>query len=132
MEQLQKIINDRIAFMLGQQALRSIMLQSENEALRAEADALRAEVERLRRPAEDQKGSLHGLRKAGARQWAESGATENEVASFLAHRGTRTASTYTREADRQRLSDSGWEKVKAATNLAQPSKKVGRTGGETP
>lgn len=50
-------------------------------------------------------GSAHGLRKAGAPRLAEAGATEWEIASYLAHSSTKTAAIYAasqpREACRQ-------------------------------
>jgi integrase len=47
--------------------------------------------------------SAHGLRKAGATRLADYGASENEIAAFLAHKDTRMASIYTRKRDRARL-----------------------------
>ncbi|MFT3972017.1 MAG: tyrosine-type recombinase/integrase [Amaricoccus sp.] len=59
-------------------------------------------------------GSLHGLRKAGATRLADAGASEWEIASYLAHKDTRQASTYTKKANRPRLADSGFAKIEAA------------------
>jgi integrase len=61
-------------------------------------------------------GSLHGLRKAGATRLANAGASEWEIASYLAHTDTKEAATYTKKANRGRLSDSGFAKVNV-TNL---------------
>lgn len=58
-------------------------------------------------------GSLHGLRKAGATRLADAGATEWEVASFLAHSDTTQAAVYTKKANRSALADSGFAKLKA-------------------
>ncbi len=58
-------------------------------------------------------GSLHGLRKAGATRLANAGATEWEIASFLAHADTSQASVYTKKANRARLADSGFAKLPA-------------------
>lgn len=62
-------------------------------------------------------GSLHGLRKAGATRLANAGATEWEVASYLAHKDTKQAATYTKKADRSKLADSGFAKLENASNL---------------
>jgi integrase len=56
-------------------------------------------------------GRLHGLRKAGAVRLADAGATDWEVASYLAHTDTKQASTYTKKANRSRLADSGFAKM---------------------
>lgn len=56
-------------------------------------------------------GRLHGLRKAGAVRLANAGATDWEVASYLAHADTKQASTYTKKANRSRLADSGFAKM---------------------
>mgnify|MGYP000551355771 FL=1 len=57
-------------------------------------------------------GSLHGLRKAGATRLADAGASEWEIASYLAHSDTTQAAVYTKKANRARLSDSGFAKLK--------------------
>ncbi len=54
--------------------------------------------------------SLHGLRKARARSLAESGASENEIAAFLAHATTGEAQRYTRAANRERLARNAAER----------------------
>lgn len=59
-------------------------------------------------------GSLHGLRKAGATRLADAGATEWEIASYLAHSDTTQAAVYTKKANRARLADSGFAKLNAA------------------
>ena len=58
-------------------------------------------------------GSLHGLRKAGATRLANAGATEWEIASYLAHSDTTQAAVYTKKANRARLADSGFAKLNA-------------------
>ncbi len=55
--------------------------------------------------------TAHGLRKAGARRLAEAGATENELAAFLAHSSTREAARYTAAANRSKLTDSAMAKL---------------------
>lgn len=55
--------------------------------------------------------SAHGLRKAGAVRLANHGATEHEIAAFLAHKDTRMASLYARKHDRALLADSGFAKL---------------------
>lgn len=62
-------------------------------------------------------GSLHGLRKAGATRLADAGATEWEIASYLAHADTRQAATYTKRANRSKLADSGFAKLRNVSNL---------------
>ncbi|NJM81215.1 MAG: tyrosine-type recombinase/integrase [Tabrizicola sp.] len=64
-------------------------------------------------------GSIHGLRKAGATRLADAGASEWEIASYLAHADTTQARTYTRKANRARLADSGFEKVRKLSNPAK-------------
>lgn len=58
-------------------------------------------------------GSLHGLRKAGATRLADAGASEWEIASYLAHSDTTQAAVYTKKANRARLADSGFAKLNA-------------------
>lgn len=59
--------------------------------------------------------SLHGLRKALGARLAEAGATQEEIAAALGHRGTRTAEIYTKGAEKRRLADAGFAKL-AGTN----------------
>jgi integrase len=56
----------------------------------------------------------HGLRKLGATQLAEHGASEIEIMAFLAHKSTREALTYVKAAQRKKLSAGGMAKVRAA------------------
>ncbi|OYU19639.1 MAG: integrase [Rhodobacteraceae bacterium PARR1] len=56
-------------------------------------------------------GSAHGLRKSGATRLAEAGATEWEIASFLAHKDTKTAAIYVRKANRARLASNGMARL---------------------
>ena len=56
-------------------------------------------------------GSAHGLRKAGATRLAEAGATEWEIASFLAHKDTKAAAVYVRKANRARMASNGMAKL---------------------
>lgn len=62
-------------------------------------------------------GSLHGLRKAGATRLADAGATNWEIASYLAHKDTKQADVYTKKANRSKLADSGFAKLAAMSNL---------------
>lgn len=64
-------------------------------------------------------GSVHGLRKAAATRLAVAGATENEIAAFLAHTDTKQASTYTKSASRPKLADSGFEKLANLSNTSE-------------
>lgn len=70
-------------------------------------------------------GSIHGLRKAGATQLADAGASEWEIASYLAHADTTQARTYTRKANRARLADSGFKKMRKSSNAADSLDKDG-------
>lgn len=63
-------------------------------------------------------GSLHGLRKAGATRLAEAGASNWEIASYLAHKDTKQADTYTKKANRAKLADSGFAKLASVSNFA--------------
>lgn len=64
-------------------------------------------------------GSLHGLRKAGATRLADAGATEWEIASFLAHADTKQAAVYTKQANRSKLADSGFAKLGTVSNTSR-------------
>lgn len=64
-------------------------------------------------------GSIHGLRKAGATRLADAGASDWEIASYLAHTDTTQASIYTREANRSKLADSGFEKLGNLSNAPE-------------
>lgn len=75
-------------------------------------------------------GSIHGLRKAGATRLADAGASEWEIASYLAHADTTQARTYTRKANRARLADSGFEKVRKLSNTTEQLDKSGRKSHE--
>lgn len=71
-------------------------------------------------------GSLHGLRKAGATRLADAGATEWEIASYLAHSDTTQAAVYTKKANRARLADSGFAKLRAG-NVSNLTDELDRT-----
>ncbi|MBL4917765.1 tyrosine-type recombinase/integrase [Szabonella alba] len=62
-------------------------------------------------------GSLHGLRKAGATRLADVGASNWEIASYLAHKDTKQADTYTKKANRSKLADSGFAKLTNVSNF---------------
>jgi len=62
-------------------------------------------------------GSLHGLRKAGATWLADAGATNWEVASYLAHKDTKQADTHRKKANRAKLADSGFAKLGNVSNF---------------
>lgn len=75
--------------------------------------------------------AAHGLRKAGATRLADVGATEWEVMAFLAHGTPKEAATYTKNANRARLSDSGFAKlagVKPERNVSNLSAKLDKEG----
>ncbi|MDP2739069.1 MAG: tyrosine-type recombinase/integrase [Pseudorhodobacter sp.] len=72
-------------------------------------------------------GSLHGLRKAGATRLADAGASNWEIASYLAHKDTKQADTYTKTANRSKLGDSGMAKLPIVSNLSNElDRKVGK------
>lgn len=73
-------------------------------------------------------GSLHGLRKAGATRLANAGATEWEIASYLAHTDTKEAATYTKKASRSGLADSGFAKL-TAKNVSNLPRKLDNNSG---
>lgn len=75
-------------------------------------------------------GSLHGLRKAGATRLANAGATEWEIAAYLAHTDTTQAKVYTKRANRSRLADSGFAKL-SSLNVSNLSKRLDKKGGKT-
>lgn len=64
-------------------------------------------------------GSIHGLRKAGATRLADAGASEWEIASYLAHADTTQARIYTRKANRSKLADSGFQKLGKLSNPSE-------------
>lgn len=64
-------------------------------------------------------GSIHGLRKSGATRLADAGASEWEIASYLAHADTTQARIYTRKANRSKLADSGFEKLWKLSNSSE-------------
>lgn len=53
----------------------------------------------------------HGLRKAAARRLAEAGCTAHEIASITGHASLSEVERYTRDADQERLSGSGMDKL---------------------
>lgn len=59
-------------------------------------------------------GSAHGLRKAGATRAADAGATEYELMAMHGWSDPRTASIYTRKANREKLARSGSAKLNKA------------------
>lgn len=61
-------------------------------------------------------GSIHSLRKAGATRLADAGASDWEIASYLAHTDTTQARIYTRKANRSKLADSGFKKLRKMSN----------------
>ncbi|WP_172293777.1 tyrosine-type recombinase/integrase [Pseudoruegeria sp. HB172150] len=75
-------------------------------------------------------GSLHGLRKAGATRLANAGATEWEIASYLAHTDTKQAATYAKKANRSRLADSGFAKLSSG-NVSNLSDRLDKKGGKS-
>jgi len=74
-------------------------------------------------------GSLHGLRKAGATRLANAGASEWEIASYLAHTDTTQAAIYTKKANRARLAYSGFAKLNAG-KMSNLSPELDRSKGK--
>ena len=58
------------------------------------------------------KCTAHGLRKAIGRRLAEAGATTNEIAAILGHLSLSEVERYTRAAERAKLADNGFEKIR--------------------
>jgi len=74
--------------------------------------------------------NIHGLRKAGATRLAEHGATEWEIAAFLAHEDTKEAATYVRKANRAKLGTSALARLtgpKTEQNLSNLSDGLDKT-----
>ena len=74
--------------------------------------------------------NIHGLRKAGATLLAEHGATEWEIAAFLAHEDTKEAATYVRKANRAKLGTSALARLtgpKTEQNLSNLSDGLDKT-----
>lgn len=59
----------------------------------------------------------HGLRKAGMRRLAESGATTSQLAAISGHKTLKEVQRYTASADRERLARDGMAKLGGVTNL---------------
>lgn len=68
--------------------------------------------------------TIHGIRKGQATAIAEAGGTEVEVMSFLAHRTTDEARTYTVAANRKKLTKSGLERLNGPANPVQGSNQL--------
>lgn len=62
--------------------------------------------------------SAHGLRKAGARQLAESGCTAHEIMSITGHKTLAEVQRYAASASGETLADAAHDKRKARTDLA--------------
>jgi len=60
--------------------------------------------------------SAHGLRKAAARQLAEAGCTEHEIAAITGHASLREIARYTKAVDQKKLAATAMEKMKAGTS----------------
>ena len=65
--------------------------------------------------------SAHGLRKAAARQLAEAGCTEHEIAAITGHASLREIARYTKAVDQKKLATAAMEKVKAGTSSVKPT-----------
>ena len=67
--------------------------------------------------------SAPGLRKAAARQLAEAGCTEHEIAAITGHASLREIARYTKTVDQKKLAAAAMEKVKARTSSVKPPPK---------
>ena len=65
--------------------------------------------------------SIHGVRKGQATAFAEAGSTEHEVMSYLAHKTTAEARTYTQAASRKTLTNSAFDRSNSRIGLPQES-----------
>lgn len=115
-EELSKVAKDRMLFIT--QDARPVGYKPETLG-----NWFRARCEEAKVP-----GSLHGLRKAGATRLADAGASNWEIASYLAHKDTKQADTYTKKANRSKLADSGFAKLAIVSNLSNElDRKAGKT-----
>jgi len=74
--------------------------------------------------------NVHGLRKAGATRLAEHGASEWEIAAFLAHEDTSEAATYVRKASRRKLGTAALARLESPKReqiLSNPSERLDKT-----
>lgn len=74
-------------------------------------DTLGMRVQRWTAEAKLPNRSSHGLRKSLAELLAESGASEHQIMSVLAHSDPNTSRTYTEKADRSRLAASAMDAI---------------------
>ena len=77
--------------------------------------------------------NIHGLRKAGATRLAEHGASEWEIAAFLAHEDTSEAATYVRKANRAKLGTAALARLyrpKREQALSNPSERLDKSSGK--
>ncbi|WP_306131673.1 tyrosine-type recombinase/integrase [Roseivivax marinus] len=58
--------------------------------------------------------SQHGVRKATANELAESGASVYEIAARLSHTDFKSSAPYTRDVDRARLAEAGFDRAEQA------------------
>jgi integrase len=64
--------------------------------------------------------SAHGLRKAGATQFAEAGCSDHEIMAWGGWTTLKEVSRYTRAANRKRLAQSAAEKITMRTSIGKP------------
>jgi len=75
--------------------------------------------------------TAHGLRKAGATQMADAGATDRQIMAFLAHGSPKEGATYTKKAGRAGLADGAFAKLegpKPERNVSNLNKKLDKGG----
>lgn len=78
-------------------------------------------------------GNVHGLRKAGATRLAEAGASEWEIASYLAHEDTKMAVHYVRKASRAKLGSAALARLdrpKREQTLSNLPERLDKSGGK--
>jgi integrase len=75
--------------------------------------------------------AAHGLRKAGATRLAEAGATDHQIMAWGGWKTLQEVQRYTRAANRKRLAFAAAEKLKAGTEVATLSPRIGNPGKKT-
>ena len=64
--------------------------------------------------------AAHGLRKAAARRFAESGCTAHQIMSITGHKSLREVTRYTEAADRRQLAKAAMKKLQKRTSSVKP------------
>jgi len=72
--------------------------------------------------------AAHGLRKAGATRLAEAGATDHQLMAWGGWKTLQEVQRYTRAANRKQLAIAGAHKLRARTEVATLSPRIGNPG----